>query len=62
MAVLENDKHREYVRYAAHCLEMVPATPDREFSVVQRKMATEWLRLADTVRYPSNTPANANGS
>jgi hypothetical protein len=56
----KNDKHKEYVRYAAHCLEMVPTTPDQEFSAIQRKMATEWLRLADAVRHPSKTPANAN--
>jgi hypothetical protein len=60
MAVPEKDKHKEYVRYAAHCLEMVPATPDQEFSAIQRKMATEWLRLADAVLHPSKTPANLN--
>jgi hypothetical protein len=37
---------------------MVPATPDQEFSAIQRKMATEWLRLADAVRRPAKTPAN----
>jgi hypothetical protein len=60
MPVPKNDKHKEYVGYAAHCLEMVPVTPDQEFSAIQRKMATEWLRLADAVRYPTKTPANAN--
>ncbi len=62
MVVPKNDKHKEYVSYAAHCLEMVPATPDQEFAAVQRKMAIEWLRLADTVWYRSKTAANANGS
>jgi hypothetical protein len=60
MAVPESDKHKEYVRYAAHCLEMVPATPAQEFSAIKRKIALEWLRLADAVRHFSKTPANAN--
>ena len=51
MAVSKNDKHKEYTRYAAHCLEMVPAVPDREFLTIQHDMATEWLKLADAVLY-----------
>lgn len=50
MAVLAKDKHKEYVRYAAHCLQIVPAVSDQEFRVIQRQMAAEWLKLADAVR------------
>lgn len=50
MAVPKNDKHKDYVRYAAHCLEMVPVTKDQEARTINREMAAEWLRLADAVR------------
>jgi hypothetical protein len=52
MAVPENDKHTDYVRYAEHCLEMVPAASEQEFRAIQREMAAEWLKLADAVLYP----------
>lgn len=52
MAVSKNDKHKEYTRYAAHCLEMVPAVPDQEFLAIQHDMATEWLKLADAALHP----------
>jgi len=48
-----NEKHKEYVRYAEHCLKMVPVTPDQEYRAIQREMAAEWLKLADAVRHPS---------
>jgi hypothetical protein len=47
MPVSKNDKHEEYTRYAAHCLEMAPALRDQESLTVQHDMATEWLKLAD---------------
>jgi hypothetical protein len=50
MAIPNKDKHKEYVRYAAHCLGMVPATTDQDAGVIQREMAAEWLRLADDIR------------
>jgi hypothetical protein len=50
MAGRKNDKHKEYARYAAHCLEMVPAISDQEYRAIQREMAAEWLRLADEAR------------
>jgi hypothetical protein len=52
MAISKNDKHKEYAHYAAHCLEMVPAAPDQEFSAIQREMAAEWLKLADAALHP----------
>jgi hypothetical protein len=53
MAIPKNDKHKEYARYAAHCLTMVNAARDSETRTVQREMAAEWLRLADAIRHPS---------
>ena len=47
-----NDKHKNYVRYAEHCLNIVTATADQESRSIQREMAAEWLRLADTIRHP----------
>jgi hypothetical protein len=56
MAHLKNDKHKEYVNYAEHCLQMVPAAPSREYRAVQREMAAEWIKLADaTLRRPKPT-------
>jgi hypothetical protein len=46
----ENDKFKDYARYAEHCLNMVAATTDQESRRIQREMATEWLRLADAIR------------
>jgi hypothetical protein len=49
MSIPENGKHREYVRYAAHCLDMMTVATDRTDSTLQREMAAEWLKLADAV-------------
>ena len=52
MAIPKNYKHKEYARYAAHCLQMVTAAGDQELRSIQREMAAEWLRLADATRRP----------
>jgi hypothetical protein len=52
MAQLTNDKHKEYARYAVHCLQMVPKIPDQEYQAIQREMAAEWVKLADAVLHP----------
>jgi hypothetical protein len=52
MAKLTNDKHKEYARYAVHCLDMVPKIPDQEYQAIQREMAAEWLKLADAALHP----------
>jgi hypothetical protein len=49
MAVPKNDKHKEYTHYAQHCLQMVPRIPDQEYRAIQREMAAEWLKLADSL-------------
>jgi hypothetical protein len=45
-------KHKDYVRYAMHCLNLVPAIKDRDDRAINREMAAEWLRLAEAVLYP----------
>jgi hypothetical protein len=50
MAAAKNAK--EYARYAAHCLTMVPSTAEPDVRAIQREMAAEWLRLADAVLRP----------
>jgi hypothetical protein len=49
MADPKINRHKEYVRYANHCLEMVAVAKDQESRSIQREMAGEWLRLADTL-------------
>jgi hypothetical protein len=48
--VPKNDKFEDYARYAECCLNTVAGTTDQELRRIQREMAAEWLRLADTVR------------
>ena len=45
-----NEKHKEYARYAQHCLQMVTMATEQDARSIQREMAAEWLRLADAVR------------
>ena len=52
MAIAKNDKHKEYARYAEHCLRMVTAAKEQDDRSIQREMAAEWIRLADTVLQP----------
>jgi hypothetical protein len=52
MAKPQNDTHKDYVRYAAHCLEMTGATKDQEARSINREMAAEWLKLADAIIHP----------
>jgi hypothetical protein len=49
MVVPPKTKYKEYARYAEHCLKMVPAIANQEYRAVQREMAAEWLKLANTV-------------
>jgi hypothetical protein len=56
VAISKDDKHKEYARYAEHCLKMVPVVSDQEFRAIQREMAAEWLKLADAVLHPLKRP------
>jgi hypothetical protein len=46
-----NDKHKEYSRYAAHCLTTAAAS-DQETRAIQREMTAEWLNLAEAALHP----------
>jgi hypothetical protein len=48
-------KHKEYARYAAHCLQMVPPVADQKYRAIQREMAAEWLKLADALIHPARS-------
>jgi hypothetical protein len=52
MAIPKSDKHKDYARYAAHCLNMVPTTKDQDARALNREMAAEWLKLADAIPHP----------
>jgi hypothetical protein len=52
MAKPQNNKYKDYVRYATHCLNVVPAIKDQDDRGINREMAAEWLRLADVVLHP----------
>ena len=52
MPIRKSNKHKEYARYAAHCLNMLAATKDQAARAVHREMATEWLRLAEMALHP----------
>jgi hypothetical protein len=52
VATPKNSKYKEYAHYAAHCLQMVPKLPNQEYCAIQREMAAEWIRLADTILRP----------
>jgi len=53
MAIPKGEKHKEYARYAAHCLNTVTITKDRDSRTIQREMAAEWKRLANDLRRSS---------
>jgi hypothetical protein len=52
MAISTNEKHKDYAHYAAHCLYLMSAATDPDSRSIQREMAAEWLKLADTIRNP----------
>jgi hypothetical protein len=49
VTISKPDKHKEYARYAAHCLEMTAMAKDHDARIILREMAAEWLTLADAV-------------
>jgi hypothetical protein len=53
MTIPKNEKHKDYVHYAAHCLYLVTQAADPDSRAIQREMAAEWLKLADSVRRSS---------
>ena len=57
MPIQKNDTHKDYVRYAEHCLNMVTVTTDQEARIINREMAAEWLKLADAILHPRGVSA-----
>jgi hypothetical protein len=47
MTKSNREKHKEYARYAAHCLNVLTIIKDQEARAIHREMAAEWMRLAD---------------
>jgi hypothetical protein len=52
MTTPKNNTHKDYVRYAEHCLNLVSTTKDQDDRGINREMAAEWLKLADAVLHP----------
>ena len=59
MAAPKSVRHRDYIRYAEHCLNLVPAISARDGRALNREMAAEWLRLADATRAPARNEGRA---
>jgi hypothetical protein len=53
MAVPKINKHKDYCRYAARCLEIVPTLTDPGARAAQLETAAKWLKSADEIIKPS---------
>ena len=49
MSLPTADKHKEYMRYAEHCLQMAMNATEQASCTIEREMAAEWLKLADGI-------------
>jgi hypothetical protein len=56
VTIPKTDKHKQYARFAAHCLGLGNAASDPDSRDIQRQMALEWLKLADAVLHPLDPP------
>jgi hypothetical protein len=54
MAIPKIDQHKQYARYAAHCLNLVASTKDQDSRGINREMAVEWMKLADAIQRPQS--------
>jgi hypothetical protein len=50
------DEHRKYARFAAYCLSQGNGASDPDARDMQRRMALEWLKLADAMLHPAQPP------
>jgi hypothetical protein len=50
------DEHRKYARFAAYCLSQGNGASDPDARDMQRRMALEWLKLADALLHPAQPP------
>jgi hypothetical protein len=51
MAIPKKEQHKQYTRYAAHCLDLVTSIESRDDRTINREMAAEWLKLADAIAH-----------
>jgi hypothetical protein len=49
MAIRKVSKYEEYRLYGEHCLKLVGIATSRKSRIIQRQMAAEWFKLADTL-------------
>jgi hypothetical protein len=49
----KNNKHKDYARFAARCLDMTGTTNDQDDRAILREMTAEWLKLADAIVHRS---------
>jgi hypothetical protein len=47
MADRSIDKREQYVAFTTHCLQLAKVATDCESRAILRKMAAEWLKLAE---------------
>jgi hypothetical protein len=52
MAAPKSNRRRDYIRYAEHCLNLVPTIDAQDDRAINREMAAEWLRLVDDIALP----------
>jgi len=55
MAIAKSEKHKEYARYAAHCLNMVKVAKDSGSRAIPREMAAEWPQTRGRCSAPFKT-------
>lgn len=54
MAIPKIDKHKQYARYAAYCLNLTASMKDQDSRGINREMAAEWMKLADAIQRPQS--------
>jgi hypothetical protein len=52
MAIPNTEKHNDYARFAAYCLDLGTTPTISDSHPIQREMALEWLKLADAALHP----------
>jgi hypothetical protein len=54
MTVPNKEKHNDYARFAAYCLDLGAAPIVSDCHPIQREMALEWLKLAEAALHPAS--------
>jgi hypothetical protein len=49
VTISKRDKHKEYARYATHCLGMTCVVKDQNARIILHEMAAEWMILAEAM-------------